>query len=180
MAEQVSRIRPLVPVHFHNWVTQAQLLDRLPRHDIFFLCSRWEGLPIAMVEAMLCGVAPVVPATCAGAGYALHGGGGWLYSATSPSTSADALVSILKDPDAIDRARQTAARNARFRFLGKIPARQTEDCIDTFLKLRSNGRTHTSKSFRPLTRLPAYQNTKSQIAFLFTYLTKHLLRLNQS
>ena len=48
-------------VTFHGWTDRATLYKRLPGHDLFFLCSRWEGLPIAMVEAMRCGLACVAP-----------------------------------------------------------------------------------------------------------------------
>src|SRR5207244_4650774 len=79
-------------VCFHGWVDATTLAARLPLHDLFFLCSRWEGLPVAMVEAMLCGLACVVPEHPDGITYALREGGGWLYDARSPRACAIALI----------------------------------------------------------------------------------------
>jgi len=107
-------------VRFHGWLEAEGLAKRLAKADLFFLCSRWEGLPIAMAEAMLCGLACVVPAIPAGITHVLRTGGGWLYDATSPARCADALLKATEDRAIIQRKKTEAQRIARAMF-----ARQT-------------------------------------------------------
>ena len=62
---------------FHGWVDAETMARELPSHHLLFLCSRFEGLPIVLPEAMLCGMACVVPALQAGLRYLIGQGGGW-------------------------------------------------------------------------------------------------------
>jgi glycosyltransferase involved in cell wall biosynthesis len=111
-------------VFFHGWVDRATLYERLPGHDIFFLCSRWEGLPIAMVEAMRCGLAPVVPDIPAGMRWTLRHGGGWLYHATSPAAAARALVTAARDREVLVEKRREARALAEKLFSPDVARRQ--------------------------------------------------------
>ena len=97
-------------VTFHGWMNRAALYQVLPHNDLFFLCSRWEGLPISMVEAMRCGVACVAPDIPAGIHWTLSHGGGWLYNAISPRAAADALAEAAKDRDLLLEKRRDALR----------------------------------------------------------------------
>ncbi len=160
---EIQQLHPKPSVHFHGWLAQTELVKRLPAHDIFFLCSRWEGLPIAMVEAMLCGQACLVPDTCAGAGYALDSGGGWLYQADSPKACAMKLVEVLSSPQTIYQARQVASRVAHEKFLGAVPERQTQDCFEMFSKVRFNGRVESITGFRSHTLLPPLRLFRSRL-----------------
>ena len=95
-------------VIFHGWMDRAALYRVLPNNDLFFLCSRWEGLPISMLEAMRCGVACVAPDIPAGIRWTLSHGGGWLYNATSPRAAADALAEAVRDRDRLLEKRREA------------------------------------------------------------------------
>jgi glycosyltransferase involved in cell wall biosynthesis len=103
-----QRLAGHASVSFHGWVSRQDLYEKLPRHDIFFLCSRWEGLPIAMVEAMRCGLACVVPDIPAGMRWALERGGGWLYHARSPRDAAETLLRATRDRELLHEKRAEA------------------------------------------------------------------------
>ena len=60
LAARVTRqARALPPGQFRLAGERSDILDILPAFDVFALPSRYEGLPTAVVEAMICGV-PVV------------------------------------------------------------------------------------------------------------------------
>ena len=103
-------------VIFHGWKDKKDLARELPAHDIFFLCSRSEGLPVAMVEAMLCGLACVAPAYPAGITYVLEKGGGWLYEAKSPEKCALILRAAISDRTLLERKKGEAQRIASSLF----------------------------------------------------------------
>ncbi len=145
-------------VVLHGWTSRDILYQRLPTHQIFFLCSRWEGLPVAMLEAMLRGLACVVPDIPAGIRWIIGQGGGWLYNADSPRAAADALVAATRDRTLIAK-KQNEALGLSTRL---FPPGQAEDYFHkletAFQKLTWNGRAldpATAPPFRPV-RWPAY------------------------
>ena len=126
-------------VCFHGWVDATTLAARLPLHDLFFLCSRWEGLPVAMVEAMLCGLACVVPEHPDGITYALREGGGWLYDARSPRACAIALIAATSSQAALIQKRREAQTIARTRLTGRVAEEQLAAFAAALPTLKSNG-----------------------------------------
>jgi glycosyltransferase involved in cell wall biosynthesis len=126
-------------VFFHGWVDRSALYDRLPAHDLFFLCSRWEGLPIAMVEAMRCGLACVVPDIPAGMRWTLRHGGGWLYAARSPAEAARALAVAARDREVLLEKRREALAVSRQLFSSQAAERQYLELEAALLQLRFNG-----------------------------------------
>ncbi len=153
-------------VHFHGWLPQAELVKSIASHDIFFLCSRWEGLPIAMVEAMLSGQACLVPQTCAGAEYALDSGGGWLYEASSAKACAAKLIDVISKPGLIDKEKAAATHAARNKFVGINPAQQIQGFIDMLSNVRHNGKTDLFDQCRPFLPLPPLKYVYSRLLAL--------------
>jgi len=137
-------------VFFHGWLDTTRLAAQLPLHDIFFLCSRWEGLPAAMVEAMLCGLACVVPAIPAGITYALEKGGGWLYDATSPASGAAALLKATEDWDLVQRKKAEAQKIARAMFSGSVVDEQMDRLEFGLKRLSFNGQVLTLRKARKM------------------------------
>jgi glycosyltransferase involved in cell wall biosynthesis len=97
-------------VTLHGWTNREQLYRAMPRHDIMFFCSRWEGLPIALVEGMRCGLACVAPDIPAGIHWTLAQGGGWLYRADSARAAARALTEAARDRSLLLQKRREALR----------------------------------------------------------------------
>jgi glycosyltransferase involved in cell wall biosynthesis len=99
-------------VALHGWTSREELYRMLPGHDVMFFCSAWEGLPIAMVEGMRCGLACVAPDIRAGIHWTLSHGGGWLYEARSARAAAQALSAAVRDRHALLQKRREALRLA--------------------------------------------------------------------
>jgi glycosyltransferase involved in cell wall biosynthesis len=85
--------------------------DLLPAFDVFALPSRYEGLPVAIVEAMVCGIPVVATAVNAVPDVVVPGETGLLVSPQQPGQLAAAVGYLLDRP--ADAARMAAAARAR-------------------------------------------------------------------
>lgn len=98
-------------VHFAGF--QANPLAWLQQADLFCLPSLFEGLPLALLEAMACGV-PVVASDCpSGPREVLDGG---RYGRLVPPADPDALAAAITDAIEHRHAWQATARDARRRI----------------------------------------------------------------
>lgn len=52
-------------VQVTGWMTKEKVLSRLSASDLYLSTSRWEGLPVSMIEAMSLGL-PLIAASCPG------------------------------------------------------------------------------------------------------------------
>lgn len=77
---------------------RSDILDILPAFDIFALPSRYEGLPTAIVEAMICGVPVVATAVNAVSDLVIPGKTGILVPPGRPAQLADAIGGLLDAP----------------------------------------------------------------------------------
>ena len=85
--------------------------ELLPAFDVFALPSRYEGLPTAVVEAMVCGIPVVATAVNAVGDVVVPGETGLLVPPGRPALMADAIRYLLDSPDAA--ARMAAAARIR-------------------------------------------------------------------
>lgn len=83
--------------------------------DVFVLSSRTEGLPVALLEAMSCGL-PCVATDVGGVAAVLSGGGGLVVPRKDPPALCEALARMIQDEDLRRRKGDAARRSARDRF----------------------------------------------------------------
>jgi glycosyltransferase involved in cell wall biosynthesis len=88
---------------------RADIPEILPAFDVFALPSRYEGLPTAVVEAMVCGIPVVASAVNAVSDVVVPGETGLLVPPQRPDLLAEAVGYLLDHPDAAARM----AANAR-------------------------------------------------------------------
>ncbi|GHF42923.1 glycosyltransferase family 4 protein [Streptomyces griseosporeus] len=119
LAGEVSRLaeRDGAPVLFPG--ERADVPDLLPAFDVFALPSRYEGLPVAVVEAMVCGIPVVATAVNAVPDVVVPGRTGLLVPPQRPDALARAVAHLLDHPR--EAARMVAEARARIddRFTAK-------------------------------------------------------------
>jgi glycosyltransferase involved in cell wall biosynthesis len=90
---------------------RTDVLDVLPGFDVFAMPSRYEGLPTAIVEAMICGVPVVATAVNAVPDLVVPGETGMLVPPRRPGQLAAAIRFLLDSPEVA--ARMAASARAR-------------------------------------------------------------------
>jgi glycosyltransferase involved in cell wall biosynthesis len=87
---------------------RTDVLDVLPGFDVFAMPSRYEGLPTAIVEAMICGVPVVATAVNAVPDLVLPGVTGMLVPPRRPAQLAAAIRFLLDSPEVAARMATSA------------------------------------------------------------------------
>ncbi len=126
--ELAGRIRQLAGgLPAHRLVLAGERADVpqiLPAFDVFALPSRYEGLPTAVVEAMVCGVPVVATAVNAVPDVVVPGETGLLVPPRKPKLMAEAVGYLLDCPAAADRMAAAARERLGARFSAG-PLRET-------------------------------------------------------
>lgn len=122
--EEEEKLRAMAGegVHFTGGTTDV--LPYLQMADIFILPSFVEGLSVALLEAMSCGVVPLLTDVGGAREVVTHGGNGWLF----PSNDGDALLAGLRqlfsDRQMLFARGQAARRRVVERFSVQTAAKQ--------------------------------------------------------
>ena len=95
---------------------RANILELLPAFDVFVLSSRYEGLPTAVVEAMVCGIPVVATAVNSVGDVVVPGETGLLVPPGRPALMADAVRFLLDSPRAASRMASAAQARLGKRF----------------------------------------------------------------
>ena len=108
------------PAILHDRITALSRFDNadLPRllseYQIFIMPSTYEGFGIAPLEAMACGVVPIVTDIAGPAEYVSHGSNGLVVPVDDPAALEQAIMALIEDDELYARLRagalQTAAR----------------------------------------------------------------------
>jgi glycosyltransferase involved in cell wall biosynthesis len=84
--------------------------------DVYLMSSDYEGLPVALLEAMSMECAPVVTGVGGIPGVITHGMSGWLYAPVAEAEAVQAILTLKSNPS----LRQGLARAARERVQEKF------------------------------------------------------------
>lgn len=86
-------------IHFHGRVPPEHVQLLLQRSQAILLMSDFEGLPVALLEAMAAGVVPVVRSIPSGIPELVHNERTGLLVANDPADAAAALIRLSQNPD---------------------------------------------------------------------------------
>jgi colanic acid/amylovoran biosynthesis glycosyltransferase len=86
-------------IHFHGRVPPEQVQPLLQRSQAILLMSDFEGLPVALLEAMAAGVVPVVRAIESGIPELVQHEHTGLLVANAPNEAASELIRLSRQPD---------------------------------------------------------------------------------
>ncbi|AET91763.1 glycosyl transferase [Burkholderia sp. YI23] len=99
---------PKGAVSCSGWVTRERALELTSELDIYVQTSRWEGMPIALIEAQVAGIPAVVTDVVGNRDVVQHGLTGFV---ASSAEEMEKCIAILRDEPAL-RARMGAAARA--------------------------------------------------------------------
>ena len=117
LAERVARLADAQPAGRIVLAGERQdVPEILPAFDVFMLPSRYEGLPTAVVEAMVAGVPVVATAVNAVGDVVVPGETGLLVPPQRPDLAADAVRYLLDQPAVAARMAVTARARLGERF----------------------------------------------------------------
>lgn len=106
----------------HIVTNRNDVADLLALADVFVMPSLWEGLPMAMLEAMVAGKAIVASATGGIPEAVIDGREGILVPPGEVAPLADALRLVLSDPTRSSSLAESAATRARKEFTVQVMA----------------------------------------------------------
>jgi glycosyltransferase involved in cell wall biosynthesis len=116
----------------NEYIQDRTLLRQyLAAADVYTLPSRWEGFPVAPIEAMACGL-PIVAADAQGVADILEDGeasGGLMVPKDNPQALAAAIGRILDDPALAEKLGNSAAHRAKTAFSVKAIGQQLKSAL---------------------------------------------------
>ena len=123
--------------HFHLVGVQKDVIPYLSIMDIYLSTSEFEGLPIAMLEAMSCEV-PVVATSAGGIGEIIqHGVQGYLSAIENWNELADYCIKLIQNPDSHKLKREAARQRVIEQFSMKRMVRELEEVYFEVLEIKN-------------------------------------------
>lgn len=106
LEEAFRQDAPEVRVKFWGWLAPDEVRNRLLKLDVFLLMSDYEGLPVALLEAMGHGLAPVVSGIASGNTQLVRDGkNGFVVATGDIATFADRLQLLAGDTQLLNTMR---------------------------------------------------------------------------
>jgi glycosyltransferase involved in cell wall biosynthesis len=111
-------------------VSPGDVPGLLARHDVLLLPSRFEGFPLALIEAMAFGCVPVASLISGVTNFVVeHGKTGLLFPVGSVKAAAAALQTLSADRELLDRMSVAGATIARRDFDAAVMARKYAELL---------------------------------------------------
>lgn len=118
LKQQITTLKLQDNVRFLGYTENAVPL--LKGCDIYCQCSRSEGLPNSVLEAMACGLPCVATAVGGTPEVIAHQRNGLLVSSDDPNSCAEQILDLLEDPASRRRLGQAAERTIAENFTSRI------------------------------------------------------------
>lgn len=121
-------------VQFLSWV--ADITEIMPAFDIFVLPSKAEGMPWSVLEAMAC-AKPVIATAVGGIPEAVENGKtGILLPDSKPESIAQAILSLLKDPERAVNMGRAGRKRIEENFTAFHEIQKMEELYDSLIKTK--------------------------------------------
>lgn len=141
-------------VNFWGWQTPEQIKQRLWELDVFVLLSDYEGLPVAMLEAMGYGLVPVVTRINSGNSQLIREGeNGLMFEVGDVAACAEHLRKLAADREMLRTLRLSAWKTAAEYSVERM-VDNYEDCFRQ-ISAPDFSRQHRLKASKPYPLLPA-------------------------
>jgi glycosyltransferase involved in cell wall biosynthesis len=119
-------------VDFRGSVAPDRVPFLLAAHDVFLMPSRYEGFPVALVEAMAAGCVPVASHLAGVTDMAVqHGQNGYLFPVGNPVAAALAINQLADDPALRDHFSARASRTVTEHFGIPQASRAYRDILES-------------------------------------------------
>jgi len=127
MKQRIKEIGAGQHVEFSGIIPRSRWIESLANQDVFLLFSKFEGLSVAMLEAMAHGVVPIVTETSGADDVISDGKNGFIISQDKLHEMADRVIFLKNNPDLRKTMSRAAWQTIRDRFsLQKITDRYEE------------------------------------------------------
>jgi glycosyltransferase involved in cell wall biosynthesis len=123
-------------VEFLGWLTTARVKEELRGLDVFALLSDYEGLPVALLEAMAFGVAPVVTNTESGNTQLVRDGeNGYVVAVGNIQAFSEHIESLARDRDTLKSIGRAAWQTSQEYSIEKMTDRYVAAMTETVQKV---------------------------------------------
>jgi glycosyltransferase involved in cell wall biosynthesis len=121
-------------VRFLGAVPYFEVPNLLMEHDVYFLCSDFEGLPLSMLEAMGAGCVPVVSDLPSGISEVVNDANGIRVPISGPDGYVAALTELCQDRGRLAAMAAAAAQKVREEYSTVAMARRWNQVLEEFAR----------------------------------------------
>lgn len=119
-------------VFFKGAVPPSEIQQTMAQHHIFTLMSDYEGMPIALMEAMACGVVPVCLSEASGINEIIKNGVNGFIVKDRHKDYQEKLNLLQQDPELWQRLSKNAIQTIEEKYSTKVTHQQWADLLTSF------------------------------------------------